>query len=140
MTEERIDEGIERHATSDAFTDAEMMAIIYAERMGSEPEAIDEAFYQELARYYSVEEIVEPVLQASLRQELLGRLDGPAFFRPLVPADIRLIAEMALGALAAEEVVMPSSLRSCACRAARRDTSTPAAGGGPTESTWVTCR
>ena len=35
------------------------MALTYAERMGSEPEAIDEAFYQDLARFYSVEEIVE---------------------------------------------------------------------------------
>ena len=59
MTEERIDEGIERNATSDAFTDAEKIALAYAERMGTAPETIDEAFYQDLARHYSVEEIVE---------------------------------------------------------------------------------
>ncbi len=59
MTEERIDEGIERHATSDAFSAAEKAALAYAERMGTAPETIDEAFYEDLARHYSVAEIVE---------------------------------------------------------------------------------
>ena len=48
----------------------------------------------------AVEEIVEPVIQSRLRPELLGRVDGTAFFRPLVPADIRTIAVMALSELA----------------------------------------
>ena len=48
----------------------------------------------------AVEEIVEPVIQSRLRPELLGRLDGTAFFRPLVPEDIRTIAVMALSELA----------------------------------------
>lgn len=59
MTEERIDEGIERYATSDAFSPAERIALEYAERMGTAPETIDEAFYERLAEHYSVEEIVE---------------------------------------------------------------------------------
>ena len=48
----------------------------------------------------AVEEIVEPVIQSRLRPELLGRVDGTAYFRPLVPADIRTIAVMALSELA----------------------------------------
>jgi ATP-dependent Clp protease ATP-binding subunit ClpA len=49
----------------------------------------------------AVEEIVGPVVQSRLRPELLGRVDGTCFFRPLVPQDIRQIAVMALSELAA---------------------------------------
>jgi len=92
LTEERIDEGIERHATSDAFTDAEKMALIYAERMGSEPESIDEAFYQDLARSYSVEEIVELGLFIGFNvgfHVFFGTLD----FYPMFTPDGRLVSQ-----------------------------------------------
>ena len=92
MTEERIDEGIERHATSDAFTDAEKVALAYAERMGTAPETIDEAFYEELARHYSVEEIVE--LGAFIGFNVgfhvfFGTLD----FYPMFTPDGRLVSQ-----------------------------------------------
>jgi ATP-dependent Clp protease ATP-binding subunit ClpC len=47
----------------------------------------------------AVEAIVQPVVQQRMRPELLGRVDGTAFFRPLVPADIRRICEMTLAEL-----------------------------------------
>lgn len=92
MTEERIDEGIERHATSDAFSDAEKVALAYAERMGTAPETIDEAFYEELARHYSVEEIVE--LGAFIGFNVgfhvfFGTLD----FYPMFTPDGRLVSQ-----------------------------------------------
>jgi len=48
----------------------------------------------------AVEAIVEPVIQSKFRPELLGRVDGTAYFRPLMPSDIRRIAEIALSELA----------------------------------------
>ena len=92
MTEERIDEGIERHATSDSFSDAEKMALTYAERMGSEPESIDEAFYQDLARYYPVDEIVELGLFIGFNvgfHVFFGTLD----FYPMFTPDGRLVSQ-----------------------------------------------
>ncbi len=92
MTEERIDEGIERHATSDAFSAAEKAALAYAERMGTAPETIDEAFYQDLAKHYSVEEIVE--LGAFIGFNVgfhvfFGTLD----FYPMFTPDGRLVSQ-----------------------------------------------
>jgi hypothetical protein len=54
-----IDEGIENYLESDKFTEAEKLALQYSELMGSEPEKIDAAFYEELKKHYSDEEIVE---------------------------------------------------------------------------------
>ena len=59
MTEETIDEGIEAHASSDRFTPAEKIALRYSELMGTAPEKVDAALYDELAEHYSIEEIVE---------------------------------------------------------------------------------
>jgi len=59
LTEELIDDGIDHYETSAAFTDAEKMALRYSELMATEPEKIDEAFYADLARHYTGEEIVE---------------------------------------------------------------------------------
>ena len=59
MTEETIDEGIEAHASSDRFTRAEKVALRYSELMGTAPEKIDAALYDELAEHYTVAEIVE---------------------------------------------------------------------------------
>ena len=92
MTEQRIDEGIERHATSDAFSGAEKAALAYAERMGTAPETIDEAFYADLAKHYSVEEIVE--LGAFIGFNIgfhvfFGTLD----FYPMSTPDGRLVSQ-----------------------------------------------
>ena len=54
-----IDEGIENYQESDRFTEAEKIALRYSELMGTAPEKIDDAFYEELKKHYSVEEIVE---------------------------------------------------------------------------------
>lgn len=54
-----IDEGIENYANSDRFTDAEKVALRYAELMGTDPSRIDSAFYDELKKHYTTEEIVE---------------------------------------------------------------------------------
>lgn len=54
-----IDEGIENYATSDQFSDAEKIALRYAELMGTDPSRIDAAFYDELKQHYTTEEIVE---------------------------------------------------------------------------------
>lgn len=54
-----IDEGIENYVNSDKFTDAEKIALRYAELMGTDPSKIDAAFHGELKKYYTTEEIVE---------------------------------------------------------------------------------
>lgn len=59
LTEEMIDEGIEKYKESDKFTDAEKAALEYSELMQFEPEKIDEAFYEKLRKHYTEEEIVE---------------------------------------------------------------------------------
>ncbi len=92
LTEQRIDEGIERHATSAAFSAAEKAALGYAERMATAPETIDEAFYEDLARHYSVAEIVE--LGAFIGFNIgfhvfFGTLD----FYPMFTPDGRLVSQ-----------------------------------------------
>lgn len=47
-----------------------------------------------------VESIVYPVVQQNLRPELLGRVDGIAFFKPLTPSEVRTITDINLGQLA----------------------------------------
>jgi len=59
LTEELIDEGIERWRDSDNFTPAEKIALEYSELMQFKPEAIDAAFYGRLREHYFEEEIVE---------------------------------------------------------------------------------
>ncbi len=54
-----IDDGIDNYAASDNFTAAEKLSLRYSELMAEEPEKIDDAFYDELRKHYSTEEIVE---------------------------------------------------------------------------------
>ena len=54
-----IDDGIDNYCASDNFTEAEKLALRYSELMAEEPEKIDNAFYDELKKVYSTEEIVE---------------------------------------------------------------------------------
>lgn len=54
-----IDEGIGNYANSDKFTEAEKIALRYAELMGTDPSQIDAAFHDELKKHYTTEEIVE---------------------------------------------------------------------------------
>ncbi|MBL8380594.1 MAG: hypothetical protein JNM79_22185 [Burkholderiales bacterium] len=59
MTEELLDEGIERYATSTRFSAAEKLALRYCELMATDPDAVDADFYAQLRAHYSDEEIVE---------------------------------------------------------------------------------
>ena len=54
-----IDDGIDNYEASDNFTAAEKIALKYSELMDTDPDAIDEAYYDELKQHYSTEEIVE---------------------------------------------------------------------------------
>ncbi len=54
-----IDDGIDNYETSKNFTPAEKIALKYSDLMDSDPDQIDEAFYDELKKHYSSEEIVE---------------------------------------------------------------------------------
>jgi hypothetical protein len=59
LTEGHIDDGIEHYRTSSRWTAAEKLALRYSELMATDPGAIDSAFYDELRRHYTDEEIVE---------------------------------------------------------------------------------
>jgi len=59
LTEERIDEGIDKWRSSDQFSAAEKIALEYSELMQFEPAKIDEVFYERLRVHYSDDEIVE---------------------------------------------------------------------------------
>ena len=59
MTERHIDDGIDHYRTSLEWTAAEKLALRYSELMATDPGAIDGAFYAELRRHYTDEEIVE---------------------------------------------------------------------------------
>ena len=59
MTEEAIDDGIADYRSSARWSPAEKLALRYSELMAADPGAIDRAFYEDLRRHYSEEEIVE---------------------------------------------------------------------------------
>jgi alkylhydroperoxidase family enzyme len=59
LSEELLDEGIDNYANSERFTAADKIALRYSELMSTKPEAVDDAFFDELRRYYSEDEIVE---------------------------------------------------------------------------------
>ena len=54
-----IDEGIEQYKTSKNFTAAEKIALQYSDLMDTDPDKIDDTFYEQLKLYFSTEEIVE---------------------------------------------------------------------------------
>jgi hypothetical protein len=59
LTEERIDEGVDNFRESDAFSEAERIALEYSYRMQYTPDEIDDAFYVRLREHYTVPQIVE---------------------------------------------------------------------------------
>ena len=59
MTEDRIDEGIDRWRESPDFTEAEKVALEYSELMQFDPDTIDGEFYDRLREHYTEAEIVE---------------------------------------------------------------------------------
>lgn len=54
-----IDEGIDNFRNSQNFSAAEKIALEYSELMESDPDKVDEAFYERLKEHYTTEEIVE---------------------------------------------------------------------------------
>jgi hypothetical protein len=54
-----LDEGISDYATSARYSDADKLALRYSELMATNPDAIDTAFFEELRRHYTQEQIVE---------------------------------------------------------------------------------
>lgn len=59
MTEALIDEGIDNFENSDQFTDAEKAALRYSHLMHVDPDKLDEAFFDDLKKHFTTEEIVE---------------------------------------------------------------------------------
>ena len=87
-----IDEGIENYQNSDRFTDAEKIALEYAELMESHPEQVDEAFYERLKAHYSTEEIVE--LGAFIGFNIgYHTFFGTLGFYPMFSPDGRLVSQ-----------------------------------------------
>lgn len=54
-----LDEGIDNYANSEHFTAAEKIALRYSELMSINPDAVDAAFFDELRKHYSEDDIVE---------------------------------------------------------------------------------
>ena len=92
MTEEAIDDGIAAYRTSVRWTPAEKLALRYSELMATDPGAIDGAFYDELQRHYSDEEIVE--LGAFIGFNIgFHTFFGTLKFYPMFAPDGRLVSQ-----------------------------------------------
>ena len=92
MTEELLDDGIDNYEASDNWTPAEKIALRYSELMATDPDKLDDAFYAELKKHYSIEQIVE--LGAYLAFNIgyhtfFGTLD----FYPMFSPDGRLVSQ-----------------------------------------------
>jgi hypothetical protein len=92
LSEEAIDDGIAAYRTSTRWTDAEKAALRYSELMATDPGAIDRAFYDELERHYSDEEIVE--LGAFIGFNIgYHTFFGTLEFYPMFAPDGRLVSQ-----------------------------------------------
>ena len=92
MTEEAIDDGIEHYETSTRFTEAERVALRYADWMANRRDEVDEAFYDELKKHYTTEEIVELGAFVGFNigyHTFFGSLD----FYPMFTPDGRLVSQ-----------------------------------------------
>jgi hypothetical protein len=87
-----LDEGIDNYATSAKFSEADKLALRYSELAATDPEAIDAAFFDELRKHYSEEEIVELGLFIGFN---LGyhTFFGTLKFYPMFSPDGRLISQ-----------------------------------------------
>ena len=87
-----LDEGIDNYAASERFTLAEKIALRYSELMSVNPDAVDAAFFDELRKYYSDDEIVE--LGAFIGFNLgYHTFFGTLKFYPLFSPDGRLVSQ-----------------------------------------------
>jgi hypothetical protein len=87
-----LDEGINNYAASARFSAADKLALRYSELMATDPDAVDAAFFDELRKYYSEEEIVELGLFIGFN---LGyhTFFGTLKFYPLFSPDGRLLTQ-----------------------------------------------
>jgi len=87
-----LDEGINNYAASARFSAADKLALRYSELLATDPDAIDAAFFDELRRHYSEEEIVELGLFIGFN---LGyhTFFGTLKFYPLFSPDGRLLTQ-----------------------------------------------
>jgi hypothetical protein len=87
-----LDEGINNYAASERFSAADKLALRFSELMATDPDAIDAAFFDELRKYYSEEEIVELGLFIGFN---LGyhTFFGTLKFYPLFSPDGRLLTQ-----------------------------------------------
>jgi len=92
LSEELLDEGIDHYAESGRFTAAEKVALRYSELMSVNPDAVDAAFFDELRKHYSDDEIVE--LGAFIGFNLgYHTFFGTLKFYPLFSPDGRLVSQ-----------------------------------------------
>ena len=87
-----LDEGIDNYATSERFTPAEKIALRYSELMSINPDTVDTAFFDELRKHYSDDEIVE--LGAFIGFNLgYHTFFGSLKFYPLFSPEGRLVSQ-----------------------------------------------
>jgi hypothetical protein len=87
-----LDEGIDSYAASERYSEAEKIALGYSELMSSNPDAVDAAFFDELRKHYSEDEIVELGIFIGIN---LGfhTFFGSLKFYPLFSPDGRLLTQ-----------------------------------------------
>ena len=87
-----LDEGVDNYAASGRFSEADKLALRYSELMATDPDKVDAAFFDELRKHYSEEEIVE--LGAFIGFNLgYHTFFGSLKFYPLFSPDGRLLTQ-----------------------------------------------
>jgi len=87
-----LDEGVDNYAASGRFSEADKLALRYSELMATDPDKVDAAFFAELRKHYSEEEIVE--LGAFIGFNLgYHTFFGSLKFYPLFSPDGRLLTQ-----------------------------------------------
>jgi hypothetical protein len=83
---------VDNYAASDRFSDADKLALRYSELMATEPEIIDQSFFDTLRGYYSEEEIMELSIFIGFN---LGfhTFFGTLKFYPMFSPDGRLVTQ-----------------------------------------------
>jgi len=103
-----LDEGVDNYAASGRFSEADKLALRYSELMATDPDKVDAAFFDELRKHYSEEEIVE--LGAFIGFNLgYHTFFGSLKFYPLFSPDGRLLTQAESEKLYG---VAPASLKS----------------------------
>jgi hypothetical protein len=87
-----LDEGIERYAGSERFTEAEKIALRYSDLMSSNPDAVDAAFIDELREHYSDDDIIELGIFVGFNLGFHTFFGSLKFF-PLFSPDGRLLSQ-----------------------------------------------